>query len=108
MMLYHAGQFAGQHEQAAQARAFVDFLARGVVEEPGSVYAASIHGAVEAMRQRTDGYLIHEYLEEYNEPLYFHEFVARVRAAGLHYLTDARPWAAAAGLRPEVAAAVAQ
>src|SRR5690606_23527613 len=38
--------------------------------------------------QRKD-YLIHEHLSEYNEPLYFRQFVERAEESGLQYLCEA-------------------
>ena len=36
-----------------------------------------------------DTYLLHEHLEDYNEPLYFHQFVDRAAAKDLQYLGEA-------------------
>jgi methyltransferase-like protein len=36
-------------------------------------------------------YLVHEYLVDTNEPLYFRDFLDRVEAAGLRYVDDAYP-----------------
>ena len=36
-----------------------------------------------------DWYLFHEYLEEFNEPEYFHEFIARAQRYDLQYLGEA-------------------
>src|SRR5258706_9884444 len=37
-----------------------------------------------------DPYLLHEHLEEFNEPLYFHQFAGRAAAHGLQYLGEAQ------------------
>ena len=37
-----------------------------------------------------DTYLLHEHLEDYNEPLYFHQFVDRAAAKNLQYLGEAQ------------------
>jgi methyltransferase-like protein len=44
-----------------------------------------------------NSYLLHEYLEEVNEPVYFHQFVERAAGHGLQYLAEAEvhtmaPW----------------
>src|SRR5207248_3084458 len=70
LMLYHAGQFAEPRERVRQGRALVDFLAQAVAPEPGSTYVATLQGAAEALKQNPDSYVLHEYLEEVNEPLY--------------------------------------
>ena len=41
------------------------------------------------LRAREDYYLLHEYLEEYNQPIYFHQFIERVQQHGLQYLGEA-------------------
>jgi methyltransferase-like protein len=39
-----------------------------------------------------DSYLLHEHLEEFNEPVYFHDFMARAARHGLRYLGEADFW----------------
>jgi SAM-dependent methyltransferase len=109
MMVYHARQFAAPLEQVRQARAFMDFLGRSVAPDPNSTYPVNVQGAAQALHQKSDSYLLHEYLEEVNEPLYFHQFAARIEAAGLRYVADARPWSAGiSALPPGAAQAVEQ
>lgn len=55
---------------------------------------ASPHGRlmleqVEILCERPDHYLIHEYLEERNEPVWFEEFARRAKEAGLQFLAEA-------------------
>ncbi|MEQ1830976.1 MAG: methyltransferase regulatory domain-containing protein [Pirellula sp.] len=40
-------------------------------------------------------YLLHEYLVDVNEPIYFTEFLERIHAVGLQYIEDAYPGSAA-------------
>lgn len=89
ILCYHARRVTDPLEQVKQARAFIDFLGTAVVPDPSSTYHATIRGAVEALKQRSDSYFLHEYLEEFNEPCYFHEFVERVQQHGLQYIADA-------------------
>jgi methyltransferase-like protein len=42
------------------------------------------------LKSASDTYLLHEYLEEFNEPLHFHEFVARAEKKDLQYLAEAQ------------------
>jgi Predicted methyltransferase regulatory domain/PKMT, C-terminal winged helix domain len=42
------------------------------------------------LTQTPDTYVLHEHLEEFNEPLYFHQFAERAAAKGLQYLGEAR------------------
>lgn len=43
---------------------------------------------VENVLKKDNYYLAHEYLEIFNDPLYLHEFVDRVREKGLEYVSD--------------------
>jgi methyltransferase-like protein len=49
-----------------------------------------------------DYYLFHEHLEDHNQPLYFREFVARARQAGLQYVGEAWHHTQIETLPPEV------
>lgn len=89
LLCYHARRSPDPLEQVRQARAFIEFLGQSVVVDPTSTYSSTIRGAAEALRQRSDSYFLHEYLEEHNEPLYFHQFAERVRKHQLQYLGDA-------------------
>lgn len=49
-------------------------------------------------------YIVHEYLEESNEPLYFHDFMARASRHQLQYVADAETgFAEAESLKPAIA-----
>lgn len=91
LMTYHVRGSTDLLTRVRQARAFLDFLARSAVADGSSNYPATLKGAAEALREKSDSYLLHEYLEEVNEPLYFHQFIERIRTRGLQYLGDARP-----------------
>jgi SAM-dependent methyltransferase len=88
LMRYHALQFSEPGQRVAEARAMLDFLARGVPDET-SGYGKLLRSELELLRGVPDFYILHEHLEELNEPLYFHEFIERARRYGLQYLADA-------------------
>ena len=44
---------------------------------------------LEAIRRSDNSYLLHDHLEEINDPIYFHQFAERAAAAGLQYLGEA-------------------
>jgi SAM-dependent methyltransferase/methyltransferase-like protein len=101
-MLYHAGQFPTPAERVAQGRALLDFLARSVPRE-NSAYGILLNNALESLRRRRDDYLYHEFLEEFNEPIYFHQFAERAQAKALQYLGEADlPLMMATTFPPEV------
>lgn len=87
MMVYHARQFSDQTQQVHQARALLDFLAQhGRTDD--NPYGILLKQEVELLRKQGDSYLAHEYLEEHNEPLYFHQFAERAMSHGLQYLGE--------------------
>ncbi|HTS53779.1 MAG TPA: class I SAM-dependent methyltransferase [Burkholderiales bacterium] len=88
LMRYHALQFTEPDQRVAQARAMLDFLARGVPDE-NSAYGKLLRSELELLHSAPDYYILHEHLEELNEPLYFHEFIERAQRHGLQYLADA-------------------
>ena len=88
LMRYHAMQFPEPNKRVEQARAILDFLA-GAVPEADSAYGKLLRTELELLRAAPDYYILHEHLEELNEPLYFHEFIERAQRHGLQYLADA-------------------
>src|SRR5262249_4181028 len=66
----------------------LDFLAQSNRQE--GAYSTLLKSELEGVRKQADHYLFHEHLEEVNDPLYFHQFVAMAQAHGLRYLGEAR------------------
>jgi SAM-dependent methyltransferase len=87
-MRYHTRQFADAKSRVAQARAMLDFLAESL-HGTSSTYAAMLLEEAQRVRQQADAYIYHDHLEEVNEPVYFHEFIARAAGHGLRYLGEA-------------------
>ncbi|MEX2119694.1 MAG: class I SAM-dependent methyltransferase [Pirellulales bacterium] len=100
MMCYAIDRRAGPLEQVRQAREFLDFLIASV-HDAKSLYSLLLQEEAMLLRTQTDSYLLHEHLEESNEPLYFYQFVERATARGLQYLAEAKPSGAGAKLSPE-------
>ncbi len=86
-MLYQTRGVEDPPARVAKARATLDFLADAVPDKD-SAYGRLLRLAAEHIRQKPDYYVLHEYLEETNEALYFEQFVDRVAARGLRYLGD--------------------
>jgi hypothetical protein len=87
MMCYHAKAFTTAGEQVEQARALLAFLADSCRDQHDP-YSLLLAREADALGKQPDGYLYHEHLEDCNEPLYYHQFVARARRHGLAYLGD--------------------
>jgi methyltransferase-like protein len=88
MMLYHIRRVADVPTRVVQARALVAFLAESLSGVPAP-YGQQVRHEHQILRDKGDSYLFHEYLQEFNAPLYFHEFVERAAHHGLQYLGEA-------------------
>jgi methyltransferase-like protein/2-polyprenyl-3-methyl-5-hydroxy-6-metoxy-1,4-benzoquinol methylase len=88
MMLYHGRHFAEPRQKVAQCLALLDFIGASVKTET-TPYAQFLRSQIELLRKQDDSYLFHEFLEEYNTPLYLYQFVERAIAHDLRYLADA-------------------
>jgi methyltransferase-like protein/protein-L-isoaspartate O-methyltransferase len=86
-MLYQTRGIDDAQARVAQARATLDLLADAVPDHE-SAYGRLLRLAAEHIRQKPDYYVLHEYLEDTNEALYFEEFIDRATSAGLRYLGD--------------------
>jgi SAM-dependent methyltransferase len=88
MMSYHAQRFSTSKRKVSQARALLDFLAESVSTKEGP-YGLLLKQELELLRTKPDDYLLHEHLEEFNEPVYFYQFIQAATAHGLAYLGEA-------------------
>lgn len=101
MMLYHTRHTADPQLRVAQARAFLDFLARSVPasQDPYGSFMEAYGNMIDAyhnfvlkereMEKSGPELLLHDELEEVNEPTYFHEFASHAAGHGLQYLVEA-------------------
>ena len=78
------------------------FLARSAAEQV-TPYGLLLRDELQLLERAPDSYVLHEHLEEVNEPLYFYQFAERAAAKGLQYLGEADVRAMApANFPPEV------
>lgn len=99
MLWYHTRREQDPAVRVRAAREFLAFLAQStagaaanghpVVEADGG-YGMLVQQELELLRRVPDSYLLHEHLEEFNEPLYFHQFVERAAGHRLQYLAEAQ------------------
>jgi methyltransferase-like protein/2-polyprenyl-3-methyl-5-hydroxy-6-metoxy-1,4-benzoquinol methylase len=94
MMQYHTRMFDDVQTRIEQGRALLEFLSAAAPKVAGrsernKAYGMILENEQQRMARQTDSYLLHELLEEYNQPLYFHEFAERAGQAGLQYLSEA-------------------
>jgi len=107
MLLAHVGE--ARHPRARLALA-QEFLARMAPAFAALDAAESrlVAKELEYLRGAPPGYLYHEYLDEYNEPLLVGDFLEKAQAAGFIYVADAEAAAdLGQGLPAEARAAVA-
>jgi SAM-dependent methyltransferase len=100
MMCYHGRRFKDPRKRVAQARALLDFLAHAAPDKT-SPYSILLTRELEQLQRKSDTYLLHEFLEEHNEPVYFHEFIAHAAEYRLQYLGEVRLASMAATNYPE-------
>ncbi|RKZ90139.1 MAG: hypothetical protein DRR19_10725 [Candidatus Parabeggiatoa sp. nov. 1] len=87
MMLYHAQQFDDMPTQIEQMKALLKFFADATKEQK-TLHSAFLQKELKIFNQISDTNWYHEFLEENNLPLYFHEFAKQVEQHGLQYLGD--------------------
>ncbi|MGE0049302.1 MAG: methyltransferase regulatory domain-containing protein [Acidithiobacillus sp.] len=88
LMRWHAGALADPQQKAQQARAVLQFLCDSTPAE-GDAYGLMLRNEARLLAQQGNDYLLHDYLEDVNHPVYVHEFFAQAAAAGLEYLAEA-------------------
>jgi methyltransferase-like protein len=87
MMLYHVAGFEDPAEKAEQARSMLQFIISSQ-DKSDKAYTAYLKSEMDILARHQDAYLLHDHLENINEPLYFHEFMERAARQDLAYLGD--------------------
>ena len=99
-------RFQSRRESDPRARIDKARQALGVLSDAigrsDSAYCRGLKEIVAWLGPREDWYFFHEYLEDVNEPLYFHEFVERLKGAHLKYLGETWLAPATQGFSPQV------
>lgn len=112
MMLYHSKHFDGLMTQGEQAWGLLKFLVEATAQLSKHVphvelYSNMLQREQELLRAMPHFYLMHEHLEEVNDPIYFHQFAERAARHGLQYLADSDVATMMTGtLPPEIGATV--
>lgn len=86
-MMLHSHGTQSEEEKLGRAKAMLTLLSDGLAAS--NPLAPSLRGAVGKLRTHSDYYVAHEYLEAFNTPCYFVEFVDTARQASLAYMGDA-------------------
>lgn len=85
-MLLRAERGDSPGEKLSYARGMIDFLTQ--MAPKGSLLAGIMEENAPVLRDSRDGYLVHEFLETWNSPCYFRDFIARADGHGLAYLAE--------------------
>jgi methyltransferase-like protein len=96
LMRFHVREISDPVERVNEARAVLRFYADA---NPGGknayssflkFYSDYIDGNLEGQTPKYDAALLHDELEELNQPFYFYQFIEQAQAHGLQYLNDLR------------------
>jgi SAM-dependent methyltransferase len=92
MLQYHNRGLTDLREITDRSLDLLGFLAEAAAgrEDEHAQALGAARERLESFRNRPD-YLLHDYLEDSNLPVYVHDFVERAARHGLHYLADAEP-----------------
>jgi methyltransferase-like protein/SAM-dependent methyltransferase len=88
MLWYHTEGLTDPDQRIREARNLLNFLARTVQQGDGG-YGVLLRQELAVLARTPDTYVLHEHLDDYNEPLYFHQFAERAASKGLQYLAEA-------------------
>jgi len=88
-MLLRGAERATPEEKLSYALGMVDFLQQ--VSPEDSVMRKVLDENADKIRQSQSSYLLHEFLEPCNQPMYFKDFLAMAGEHDLGYLAEAEP-----------------
>lgn len=97
MMLFHTQGLTEPKERIARGRSIVDLLGAAVkqfdsaAQGPYAIkpYEMMLNEEAAFLKQQREDYLLHEHLSDFNEPLYFWQFIERANKHNLQYLSEA-------------------
>lgn len=87
MMQFHTANFTNPADKVREARLLLKFI-KDANTGNKSAYAQVIETEIATLNNCDDSYLLHDHLEDVNEPFYFHEIAEKAGTNGLQYLGD--------------------
>jgi methyltransferase-like protein/SAM-dependent methyltransferase len=87
-MFFHIDGEPDPRQGIRKARELVDFLVQ-FESGPENYYMKMLRDQRAELLRSNDWYVCHDFLEEVNQPLYYHQFLERIAAAGLKAVADA-------------------
>ncbi len=89
-MLYHGRNATTPAEKVDAARTMLDALVEHATEPAyAGIFRSYAAFLGDGLKGRSDAFLLHDELEEVNDPVYFYQFVEHVQRHGLAYLVEA-------------------
>lgn len=85
---FHTRGFDEPRQRAEQLHALMQLLVRFAPDD-GSAYKKILRAEGERLARLSDELVLHDVLEEANNPVYFYEFVDQARDCGLQYICEA-------------------
>lgn len=89
-MMLHSHGAQTEEEKLGSAKAVLNLLSDGIAGS--NPLAPSLRAAVDQLRKYSDYYIVHEYLEIFNNPCYLLEFVNLADQHNLAHVGDADPY----------------
>ncbi len=88
LMLYHTATISDPEQREVQLKALLTFLLESTAAS-NDAYSQHIAEEIKNFSGLPSTFVFHEFLEEENKPVYFHQFTERAKVFGLTYLGDA-------------------
>ncbi|MEA3208191.1 MAG: hypothetical protein QOE70_1248 [Chthoniobacter sp.] len=86
-MRFHVQRFTEPQQRIDQARSLIKLIVESA--PANSLYRAAAEAVLDRILRTRDSTIFHEDLSEFNEPLYFRDFIAAAAAHDLQFLAEA-------------------
>ena len=87
LMMFHGGHFEDPDQRLRQAKSILKLCADGASKREDH-YSKFFNERLEMVLDKPDNYVAHEFMEDENRPMYFHEFAKVAAEHDLQYVGD--------------------
>lgn len=87
ILLFHLHDTTSPSERLEKSKQLLKSFLNSIASRYDN-YALSLKNRLHYLLQLPDNYFAHEHLEEYNQAIFFHQFIQQVEQHHLHYLVD--------------------
>lgn len=88
MLYFHTRHLEKPQERLAESRGLLNFLVESIPDSE-TPYARVLRSEAEAFQRDPDYYLVHEFLDEVNQPFYFYQFMEAAASKGMQFVAEA-------------------